>query len=232
MIEKLKIPLTWDRIMKKYSTDLTMISVAIIEDDQEVRQAFCEYIADQENFICKFAHESVELFLNKLDSENLPDIILMDIGLPGMSGISGIKIIKERHPEIEIVMLTVHNDPQKIFQSLCAGASGYLLKTTPFKEITKSLTELYFGGAPMSPQIARKVVEYFNPLEKPESKSILTKKENEIVMDLVDGLSYKMIADRQNISIETVRSHIKHIYSKLHVHSKADVIRKSLQGEI
>ena len=218
--------------MKKYSTDLSMISVAIIEDDREVQQAFCEYIAGQENFICNLAADSVESFLNKLYAENLPDIILMDIGLPGMSGISGIKIIKERYPNIDIVMLTVHNDPHKIFQSLCAGASGYLLKTTPFREITKLLIELYSGGAPMSPQIARKVIEYFHPGEKHQIKSPLTKKENEIVMDLVDGLSYKVIADKQNVSIETIRSHIKHIYSKLHVHSKADVIRKSLQGEI
>jgi DNA-binding NarL/FixJ family response regulator len=230
--KKIKTPLTWDRNMKKYSTDLTMINVAIIEDDLEVRRAFCEFISGQKNFVCKLAEESVESFLYKLDSDSLPDIVLMDIGLPGMSGISGIKILKERYPEIEIVMLTVHNDPHKIFQSLCAGASGYLLKTTPFKEITKSLTDLYSGGAPMSPQIARKVIEYFNPNEKEQPKSILTNKEKEIVMDLVDGLSYKMIADRQSISIETVRSHIKNIYSKLHVHCKADVIRKSLQGEI
>jgi DNA-binding NarL/FixJ family response regulator len=209
-----------------------MITIAIIEDDIEIRQAFCEYIAGQENFVCRLAHDSVESFLNKLDVNNLPDIILMDIGLPGMSGISGIKIIKERFPEIDIVMLTVHNDPHKIFQSLCAGASGYLLKTTPFKEITKALVELHSGGAPMSPQIARKVIDYFHPEEKHRPKSPLTDKENEIVMDLVDGLSYKMIADKQYISIETVRSHIKHIYSKLHVHCKADVIRKSLQGEI
>ena len=218
--------------MKKYSTDLSMITVAIIEDDREVRQAFCEYISGQDNFVCNLAADSVESFLNKLFAENLPDIILMDIGLPGMSGISGIKILKERYPDIDIVMLTVHNDPHKIFQSLCAGASGYLLKTTPFKEITKLLIELYSGGAPMSPQIARKVIEYFHPEKKSQTKSPLTNKENEIIMDLVDGLSYKIIADKQNISIETVRSHIKHIYSKLHVHSKADVIRKSLQGEI
>lgn len=215
-----------------HSSDLIMINVAIIEDDEEVREAFCEYIGIQNNFVCKLAKESVESFLHCLESDDLPDIVLMDIGLPGMSGISGIKLIKERYPEINIVMLTVHNEPQKIFQSLCAGASGYLLKTTPFKEITNSLTELYSGGAPMSPQIARKVIEYFQPSEKQVSKSNLTKKEKEIVMNLVEGLSYKMIADSQNISIETVRSHIKNIYSKLHVHCKADVIRKSLQGEI
>ena len=218
--------------MTKYSSDLIMINVAIIEDDDEVRNAFCEYISGQNNFVCKLANDSVESFLYELDIDQLPDIILMDIGLPGMSGISGIKLIKERHPDINIVMLTVHNDPQKIFQSLCAGASGYLLKSTPFKEIINSLTELYSGGAPMSPQIARKVIEYFQPVEKKHEPSLLTKKENEVVLDLVDGLSYKMIADNQNISIETVRSHIKNIYTKLHVHCKADVIRKSLQGEI
>lgn len=218
--------------MGKGFANSNMIFVAIIEDDREVREAFSEYISGQDNFVCSLSADSVESFLNKIQSENLPDIILMDIGLPGMSGISGIKLIKERYPDIDIVMLTVHNDPHKIFQSLCAGASGYLLKTTPFKEITKLLAELYSGGAPMSPQIARKVIEYFHPKEEQHKHSSLTKKENEIVMDLVDGLSYKVIADKQNISIETVRSHIKHIYSKLHVHSKADVIRKSLQGEI
>ncbi len=218
--------------MTENSSHFIMINVAIIEDDKEIRNAFCEYISDQENFICKYAVESVENFIRQIDSEKLPDIILMDIGLPGMSGISGIKLIKERYPEISIMMLTVHNDPAKIFQSLCAGATGYLLKTTPFKEIKKSLIDLYNGGAPMSPQIARRVVEYFRTSKNPNINSDLTNKEKEIVLNLVDGLSYKMIADKHNISIETVRSHIKNIYSKLHVHCKADVIRKSLQGEI
>ena len=218
--------------MTENSSHFIMINVAIIEDDKEIRDAFCEYISDQEKFICKYAVESVENFIRQIDSEKLPDIILMDIGLPGMSGISGIKLIKERYPEINIVMLTVHNDPAKIFQSLCAGATGYLLKTTPFNEIKKSLIDLYYGGSPMSPQIARRVVEYFRTSKNPNINSDLTNKEKEIVLNLVDGLSYKMIADRHNISIETVRSHIKNIYSKLHVHCKADVIRKSLQGEI
>jgi DNA-binding NarL/FixJ family response regulator len=156
----------------------------------------------------------------------------MDIGLPGMSGISGIKLIKEKYPEIDILMLTVHNDPHKIFQSLCAGATGYLLKTTPLTEIKRFIEELSLGGAPMSPQIARRVIEYFQEGKEERKPSPLTEKEKEIVLDLVDGLSYKMIADKQSVSIDTVRTHIKHIYNKLHVHSKADVIRKSLQGEI
>jgi len=209
-----------------------MISVAIIEDDQEVREAICSFLNSQPDMLCDLAEETVEKFLRRLSADNAPEVILMDIGLPGMSGISGIKLIKEKYPAIDIIMLTVHNDPHKIFQSLCAGASGYLLKTTPFLQIKKSIEELNAGGAPMSPQIARRVIEYFHPMDGTKAESPLTNKEKEVVMGLVDGLSYKMIADKQCVSIETVRTHIKHIYAKLHVHCKADVIRKSLGGEI
>ena len=211
---------------------LRMIKVGVVEDDIEIREAICNYLSGQENMICNIAEESVEKFIRFLYPEILPDVILMDIGLPGMSGISGIRLIKEKYPEIDILMLTVHNDPQKIFQSICAGATGYLLKTTPLPEIKKFIEELSAGGAPMSPQIARRVIEYFQKGKEEKKTSALTEKEKEIVLDLVDGLSYKMIADKQNISIDTVRTHIKHIYNKLHVHCKADVIRKSLQGEI
>lgn len=209
-----------------------MINVGIVEDDNEIREAICNYLNEQENISCKIAEESVEKFMRFLFPEKLPNVILMDIGLPGMSGISGIKLIKEKYPEIDILMLTVHNDPHKIFQSLCAGATGYLLKTTPLAEIKKYLEELSEGGAPMSPQIARRVIEFFQKDKEEKEPSPLTEKEKEIVLDLVDGLSYKMIADKQNITIETVRTHIKHIYNKLHVHCKADVIRKSILGEI
>ena len=210
-----------------------MINVGIVEDDTEIREAISSYLNDQENIRCDLAEESVEKFMRILYDDKLPNVILMDIGLPGMSGISGIKLIKEKYPEIDILMLTVHNDPHKIFQSLCAGASGYLLKTTPLVEIKKFLEELSEGGAPMSPkQIARRVLEYFQEDKVEKEPSPLTEKEKEIVLDLVDGLSYKMIADKQNITIDTVRTHIKHIYNKLHVHCKTDVIRKSLQGEI
>ena len=209
-----------------------MISVAIIEDDQDVREAICSFLNSQPNMLCELAEETVEKFLRRLSADNAPEVILMDIGLPGMSGISGIKLIKEKYPDIDIIMLTVHNDPHKIFQSLCAGASGYLLKTTPFLQIKGSIEELSAGGAPMSPQIARRVIEYFHPLGSSKAESLLTNKEKEVVLGLVDGLSYKMIADKQHISVHTVRTHIKHIYAKLHVHCKADVIRKSLSGEI
>ncbi len=209
-----------------------MINIVIVEDDATIREAIKDYLDSNRDFSCTNVFESVESFLAFLNKDNLPDVILMDIGLPGMSGISGIKLIKEKFPEINIIMLTIYNDNHKIFQSLCAGASGYLLKNSPFSEIKKAIEIVYGGGSTMSPQIARKVIEHFQIGEKIPKESILTDKEKEIVSCLVDGLSYKMIASQENISIETVRSHIKNIYKKLHVHSKAEVIKKSLTGEI
>jgi DNA-binding NarL/FixJ family response regulator len=156
----------------------------------------------------------------------------MDLGLPGMSGIDGIKLVKEKYPDVDIVVFSVYNDPKRIFDSLCAGATGYLLKNTPLEEIKEGIELLSKGGSPMSPQIARKVIDHFNPAAKKKVESILSPKEKEIVVGLVDGLSYKLIADRMDISIETVRFHIKNIYRKLHVHGKAEVISKSLRGEI
>ncbi len=209
-----------------------MINVAIVEDDSFVRESLQEFIDAQPGMFCPVAKDSVECFLHQLNEENVPDVILMDIGLPGMSGISGIKLVKERFPRVNILMLTVYNDPNRIFQSLCAGASGYLLKNTPFSEIKESIEIVHRGEACMSPQIARKVVNFFQADKKGKKDSPLTQKEKEIVLCLVDGLSYKMIADKQYITLETVRSHIKNIYKKLQVHSKAEVIKKSLDGEI
>jgi DNA-binding NarL/FixJ family response regulator len=209
-----------------------MISVAIVEDDDVIREGVREYLDSQENLICTAAKSSVEHFLAILNKDTLPDVILMDIGLPGMSGISGMKLINEKYPEVNIIMFTVYIDSHKIFDSLCSGASGYLLKNTSFPEMKQAIEIIHAGGSMMSPPIARKVMEHFRTGRKRQVNSPLTDKEKEIVQGLVDGLSYKMIADSASISIETVRSHIKNIYKKLHVHSKADVIRKSLSGEI
>jgi DNA-binding NarL/FixJ family response regulator len=181
---------------------------------------------------CDLAEESAEAFLARLDDYSPPDVVLMDIGLPGLSGIHAIRLIKERYPQVNIIMLTVYMDSHKIFDSLCAGASGYLLKTTPFPEIKEAIEVVYAGGAPMSPQIARRVIERFQQKARPVGEEILTPKEREIVLGLVEGASYKMLAGRLNVTIETIRSHIKNIYSKLHIHSKAEVISKSLKGEI
>ncbi len=209
-----------------------MINIAIVEDDTFVRESLQDFINDQPDMFCSAAKGSVEAFLSYLNEENVPDVVLMDIGLPGMSGISGIRLVKERFPEVNILMLTVYHDSHRIFNSLCAGASGYLLKNTPFPQIREAIEIVARGEACMSPQIARKVFDFFRTEKKKEKESPLTDKEKEIVMCLVEGMSYKMIADKESISLETVRSHIKNIYKKLEVHSKAEVIRKSLEGEI
>lgn len=213
-----------------------MIAVGIVEDDNQIREGIQKYLSHQKDFLCEIAAESVEDFMAAVKHKEFPDVTLMDIQLPGMSGIDGMRLIKEQHPDTDIIMLTVYNDWQRIFDSLCAGASGYLLKNTPLAEIKKAIESVRSGGAAMSPEIARKVMEYFAPsgktavAAKPDAG--LTPKEKELVIGLVDGLSYKMIADRMGVSIDTIRFHIKNIYKKLHVNSKAEVIGKSLRGEI
>ncbi len=209
-----------------------MISVAIVEDDQVIREGVESYLDTCEDMFCMIAADSVEQLLKQMDTKGKPEVLLMDIGLPGMSGISGMKILNERFPGISIIMFTIHHDAHKIFQSLCTGASGYLLKNTPFSRISEAIRIVAAGGSFMSPQIARKVMDFFHEKKQQPVDSVLTEKEREIVLGLVDGLSYKMIASQSSISIETVRTHIKNIYKKLHVHCKADVIRKSLSGEI
>lgn len=207
--------------------------VGIVEDNIKIRNIIQRYLDMQEELSCPVAVDSVEEMLEYLEEHQRPDVILMDIQLPGMSGIKGISLIKEKYSEIDIIMLTVYHDSHKIFNALRAGASGYLLKHTSLPEIKESIIKLLDGGAPMSPQIARKVINHFQENATKKSKeSDLTPREHDIVNGLVDGLSYKMIADRYDISIDTVRAHIRNIYKKLHVNSKAEVIAKSLKGEI
>tara|TARA_R110002096_G_scaffold324349_9_gene518456 strand:- start:2194 stop:2826 length:633 start_codon:yes stop_codon:yes gene_type:complete len=210
-----------------------MAVIGIVEDNVKIRDLIQRYLDMQDGLECPVAVDSVEEMLEFLEKHMQPDVILMDIQLPGMSGIKGMEVIKEKYPDVDIIMLTIYHDSHKIFDSLKAGASGYLLKHTSLPEIKEAIEMLLKGGAPMSPQIARKVITHFND-QKPKKNpdSMLTSREQDIVNGLVDGLSYKMIADRFDISIDTVRAHIRNIYKKLHVNSKAEVIAKSLRGEI
>lgn len=209
-----------------------MISIAIVEDDPEIREYVKSFLRIQESMLLLHDAGSVEEFMAALDPTFPPDILVLDIGLPGMSGLSAISYIKDKIPTTDIIMFTVHNDAHRIFEALTAGASGYLLKNTPLPQIKDALEQCYKGGAPMSPQIARQVIDFFNPRKKQVKENVLTQREHEIVIALVEGLSYKMIADRLKISIETVRHHIKNIYRKLQVNSKSEVVSKSLRGEI
>jgi len=209
-----------------------MINIGIVEDDEQIRKGIQTYLSQQEDFVCKDVFGSVEELFRSLKADAVPDVLIMDIGLPGMSGIDGIRIMKEKCPKTDVIVFSVYNDPKRIFDSLVAGATGYLLKNTPLDEVRDGILSLAKGGSPMSPQIARKVIEFFGQEKKDKVVSPLSPKEKEIVVGLVDGLSYKLIGDRMDISIETVRFHIKNIYRKLHVHGKAEVISKSLKGEI
>jgi DNA-binding NarL/FixJ family response regulator len=210
-----------------------MIELAIVEDDDEIRKAFTSYFARESDFRLRVICASAEEFLERLSEGFRPHVVVMDIGLPGMSGIDAIRLVKEREPEIDSIVFSVFDDSNKIFDALRAGAVGYLLKSTPFQEIKEGIRLVRAGGSPMSPAIARKVIAHFSGHPKQTTpQSNLTDKEKEIVVGLVDGLSYKLIADRMEITIETVRFHIKNIYRKLHVHSKAEVISRSLKGNL
>ena len=209
-----------------------MISVGIIEDDTEIREGVGSYLRQQADLVCSVSESSVEEFFTALKDGIPPEVILLDIGLPGISGLQAIRFIKEKLPDAAILMFTVHDEPNKIFQALCAGADGYLLKNTPLPKIHEAIHQTAAGGAAMSPQIARRVIESFARGKPSAAQSPLSDREREVVSALVDGLSYKQIADRAGISIDTVRHHIKSIYRKLQVNNKAEVIAMSLRGEI
>ena len=204
--------------------------LGIIEDVEEIREYYVEYFRKQAEFIFVKGSDSMEAFFESQSEYPVPDIILSDINLPGMNGIEGIKKIKRKYADTNIIMLTVLNDSEKIFKSLCAGATGYILKDTPLPNIKEAILEVQAGGSFVSTSVARKVVEYFSP--RKASNDTLSSKEEQIVHAIIDGLSYKMIGSRIGISTDTVRFHIKNIYRKLQVNSKSEVITKYYKGEI
>jgi DNA-binding NarL/FixJ family response regulator len=206
-------------------------SLAIIEDVDDIRIGLKDYFSNQPEISKACAFGSMEDFFAEVKTGYVPNVILSDIGLPGMDGINGIKHISHLLPDTDVIMLTVFMDGDKIFNALCAGATGYLLKGTPLPEVQKAIVEIHNGGSYMSPSIARKVVEHFKAPTKNMNAS-LTEREKEVIGGLLDGLSYKLIADKLNISLDTVRFRIKSIYKKLHVNSKAEILSKALKGEI
>jgi DNA-binding NarL/FixJ family response regulator len=204
-----------------------MISVSIVEDSDDLRESLAILIAGTEGFACVSAYADCESALLGIEND-LPDVVLMDIGLPGMSGIEGVRGIKGKVPDIDIIMLTIHEDDEMVFDALCAGACGYLLKDTPTARILEAIQEAHRGGAPMSSNIARMIVRSFQLAPH----SPLTPRENDILAQLCKGMSYKMIAESLFISQETVRSHIKHIYQKLQVRSKAEAVAKAFKERL
>ena len=209
-----------------------IIAVAVIEDEREVREGVALLINRNEGYRCVGSYRSMEEALAKLGKE-APDAILVDIGLPGMSGIEGIKILKERFPSVTLLAFTVYDDDESIFDALCAGASGYLLKNTAPDRLLESLREVVSGGAPMSPEVARKVIKLFREVRPPHRVDHrLTPQETEILKLLVEGHSYKTAAAELGISLNTVSFHLRNVYAKLQVHSKSEAVSKALRNHI
>lgn len=206
------------------------LKIAIIEDHQATREGIAVLLGNVpgHEIVGRFA--SMELALARLPLDP-PNVLLVDIGLPGMSGIEGVRLIRERFPAIQILMLTVHSDNESVFEAICAGASGYLLKETPPARLVAAIRELLEGGAPMSPEIARKVVLMFQRVAPPRNQdNQLSPREFQILKLLAEGHSYKTCADQLSLSLDTVRFHIRNIYERLHVHSKSEAVLKALRS--
>lgn len=201
---------------------MTPIYVSLIEDDADIRHGLQLLLKGTPGFSCVAAYGDCESALRDL-AEDPPDVLLMDIQLPGMSGIEGVRRIKKFLPDLDIIMLTIHDDDRRVFDSLCAGACGYLVKTTPPVKILEAIKDVHNGGAPMSASIARLVLQSF----RKSSDSNLSPREQEILALLCQGKSYKMIADALHLSKGTVHSHLKKIYKKLEVNSMTEAVAKA-----
>lgn len=203
--------------------------MALVEDQVGTREGLSLLIGGSPGFEVCGAYGSMEEAFPGIQSSP-PDVLLADIGLPGMSGIEGVRRIHEQSPELPILMLTVHEDSDSIFDAVCAGACGYLLKETPPERLIESIRELHSGGAPMSPGIARKVVLMFQKTAPPKQEDLqLSTRQLEILRMLAEGHSYKTCADSLNVGLDTVRSHVRKIYERLHVHSRSEAVWKALQ---
>jgi DNA-binding NarL/FixJ family response regulator len=204
------------------------INVAIFEDNPLLRDSLFELINGSDGLSCTGAYGDCSQLMRKVVSSK-PDVILMDIDLPGMNGIEAVGIINSERPDIIIIMQTVFNDNERIFQSITAGASGYLLKNTSPARIIESIREAATGGAPMTPSIAHKILEVFRnkkPALPVKEQAQLNDRQKEILECIFNGMSYKLIAEKHFISVETVRYHVKNIYEILHVHSRDELISK------
>jgi DNA-binding NarL/FixJ family response regulator len=209
-----------------------VIKVAIIEDRAEIREGLAALIARTGGFELTGRYRSMEEALEKI-GDDLPDAVLVDLGLPRMSGTEGIRILKRLYPNLALLVLTVYDDDARIFDALCAGACGYLLKKTPAAKIVEGIREVLNGGAPMSPEVARRVVEVFRLVRPPaRSDYQLTPHETRLLRLLIDGHNYKTASAELGISVNTVSYHMRRIYEKLQVHSKSEAVSKALRDGV
>ena len=204
----------------------------IVEDNTLLRQLMAELVSDSEGFTCTGCFGTAEDALSKLEEGHAPDLILMDVGLPGRSGIDVLSDIFAFVPATRVVILTVHDDDDKVFRALCGGASGYLLKSQPMDEIMIALETLREGGAPINARIASKVLNLFQKFQTPKQDYGLSDREKEVLEHLVDGLTQAEIAHRMHLSTHTINSHVRNIYAKLHVRSRTRAVAKAIRERL
>ena len=211
---------------------LHVTSVATIEDRREIREGLAALIDSAPGFTCEGRYRSMEEALDGF--RNRPaDLALVDIELPGMSGLEGMRLLRTQYPRMLLLMLTVYDDDERIFEALCAGACGYLLKKTPPAKLLESLREAVDGGAPMSPDVARRVIRLFRDVRPPEKADYdLTPHEVRLLKLMVEGHSYKSAAGILHVTPHTVSFHLRHIYEKLEVHSKSEAVAKALRSRL
>ena len=211
------------------------LNVMLIEDQRDVREGLSVLINGTPGFRCTRSYRTMNEALQSMTAiaGDLPDVVLTDIGLPGMSGIEGIGVLRKQYADLPVLALTVYDSDDKVFDALCAGASGYLLKNTPPARLLESLQEVAAGGAPMSPEVARRVVRLFREFRPAKEATYhLTPQENELLKLLADGHHKKTAAKEMGISVNTVSFHLKHIYEKLQVHSKTEAVVKALRERL
>ena len=205
------------------------IKVAIFEDNKSLLESLKQLINGADGMTCTGAFADANKLVHNIQLAN-PDVVMMDINMPGISGIEAVRMIKEKFPNVQILMQTVFDDNDKIFAAICAGASGYMLKKTTPQKMLEAIQETYQGGAPMTPSVAVKVLQMFRLQTGVEKNEFidLSEREKEILSLLVKGKSYKAVASACFISIDTVSTHVRHIYEKLHVHSKSEAVAKAI----
>lgn len=204
------------------------IRIAIVEDDSEIRESLGLIINESKGFVCGHLYPDAESAISDLPHRAV-HVVLMDIELPGMSGIEAVTILNPKMSETDFIMLTVKQDDNSVFNSLCAGATGYLMKDIPPQDLLNKIREVVEGGAPMSSNIARRVIDSFNI---PTIPSPLSKRETEILRLLCQGMNYRSIATELFLSSHTIKSHVKNIYRKLHVHSRAEAVSKAIKDKL
>jgi DNA-binding NarL/FixJ family response regulator len=209
----------------------TVIKVAVIDDDEDIRNGLKWLIDFSDGYRCTATYRNCGVALEEI-GDDVPDVVLMDIGLPGMSGIECVRCLKEAFPSIQVVMQTVYTEDEKIFESLRAGAVGYILKKTPSTNILQAISDAAAGGAPMTGEIARRVLAFFQAPKPKDEMAELSPREIDVLELLVDGRSYKAIAEQLFVSVHTVRFHLHNIYEKLHVSSRGEAVAKMMKHKL